>query len=187
MVRRALGVAPASPDLYHVRGELHQARGLEFLEKRRPEHAANEIHAAVKAYGEAIEQAEAKNLLASRAATYFRLGEICYFAHGDVNGARAYWQKVVDLHTPTPEPSEPVTEYRRHTYLKVRLLTWQEWAAAYLRRLEEVEFGPRPQPSPAPGPSGAPRRDEAAPTDPGLAPETVAPPAPGDDPATPAP
>lgn len=148
MADRAIATAPQAPDLHHLRGTIHQAWGLQLLREKRLRAGNDHIHLAVQAYGKAIALAERQGTLSHRASTYFRLGEICYFAHADPDGARSYWQKVLSLHSPEPDLSEPTDLYRKHTYLRVRLQTWQRWAQAYLEQLGKVLASPLPQPGP---------------------------------------
>ncbi|MBN1256909.1 MAG: tetratricopeptide repeat protein [Planctomycetes bacterium] len=148
ITERAIMLSPDDSNLYHIKGEIHQARGLELKEHRQEYESGVEIHTAVISYGKAIELAEQGGAMALRAGTYFRLGEICYFGHGDPDGARLYWQQVLDLHSPIPDLSEPVKDYRQHTKMSVELLTWQGWAKSYLRTLDSVIYGPRPRPAP---------------------------------------
>lgn len=163
----ALRIDPRNPIYIHNRGEVYQAYGLSILESQPDEEklakAREAIHFAIKMYGRAIEEAERTGRLADRAATFFRLGEICYFANQDPVGAREYWLKVLSLHTPTPdldnvmhdqgtpEEARSLELYRTHTERKVLLETWQRWAQAYLHQLNELERSVAPQAALRPG------------------------------------
>lgn len=157
-IMRALKVVPNSPRYINTRGGIYQASGFEIL--RDPSsgdeslaRASDLILFAVKTYGQAINAALKQGKLAECAETYFHLGEICYFANQDPQGARQYWVKVLDLHTPTPEldnvvldrdsPQEKLTRsiYEKNTELWVNLKTWQSWAREYLRQLNRLEQG----------------------------------------------
>lgn len=158
----ALVIDPENPDYLHARGEIYQFRfheiGLPRLTKGPKlglEGATHEVYEdvenAIKYYGKALDIAEKRGTLAERAGTYFRLGEICYYVNFDHVGARMYWRKVMDLHTPTPEldfvvwsqgtPKEAIRkeEYARKTAMRVRLQQWQRWAASYLTQLAQME------------------------------------------------
>lgn len=155
---RALTIEPRDAQYVHNRGEIYQRAGLAKLQDPASSDEdlayANElIHFAIRMYGRALEFAQQEGRLAERAGTYFRLGEICYFANQDMAGARQYWNKVLELHTPTPDldnvmldrgtPDEHRTRqiYRKNTELRLNLETWQNWARAYLRQLNDLERG----------------------------------------------
>ncbi len=178
-VQHAEAADAADPDLYHILGEAHQARGLALLDDGKRTEAAAAVHAAVRAYGKAIARSEAEGSVAVRAATYFRLGEISYLVYGDPDAAAAYWREVLAVHAPEPDltwqhlvapetadAEETLQRYRRHTYLKTRLTDWQAWARAYLRQLDRVAYGPNPHPAPTPDapPPDAPEVATAVPT-----------------------
>ncbi len=162
-VIRALKIVPRDPEYVHNRGEIYQAHGLSILQdpgsgNEALARAHDAVHFAIKCYGMAIEYATRQGKLAERAATYFRLGELCYFANQDPVGARQYWTKVLELHTPTPNLDNVILDkgtdaetrtrliYEKHTELKVQLETWQRWARAYLEQLNELERGVAPRP-----------------------------------------
>ncbi|GHV22305.1 hypothetical protein AGMMS49959_12880 [Planctomycetales bacterium] len=155
---RALNIEPENPRYLNARGTIYQAAGLDIL--RDPSSGdeslarANDlILFAVKTFGAAVDEALRRGSLAERAETYFHLGEICYFANQDPTGARQYWLKVLDLHTPTPDldevmldrgtPQERLTRsvYEKNTELWVNLNTWREWAREYIRQLNDLERG----------------------------------------------
>lgn len=152
---KALELYPTNPVYSHTAGEVMQDKGFWLLRNELGDEdhakAVQSIHFALKFYADAIELSERQGTLGERAATFFRIGEICYFYNKDLAGARRYWEKVLSLHTPTPEldtvihdegtPREQRTReiYQRQTEMKVRLRTWQEWTAAYLRQLDAYE------------------------------------------------
>lgn len=172
---RALTIEPRDAQYVHNRGEIYQQAGLSKLQDPASTDEdlayANElIHFAIRMYGRALEYAQQEGRLAERAATYFRLGEVCYFANQDMAGARQYWNKVLELHTPTPDldnvmldrgtPDEHRTRqiYRKNTELRVNLETWQNWARAYLRQLNDLERGIYPG---APSAGATPQTEHA--------------------------
>lgn len=155
---RALKIAAENPRYLNTRGLIYQAAGLDIL--RDPASSdeslarANDlILFAVKTYGQAVDGALRSGTLAERAETYFHLGEICYFANQDPTGARQYWLKILELHSPSPEldevmldkgtPHERLTQsiYEKNTELWVNLQTWQKWAREFLRQLNDLERG----------------------------------------------
>ncbi len=157
-IMHALKVKPDSPRYINTRGGIYQASGFEIL--RDPSsgdeslaRASDLILFSVKTYGQAIDSALKQGRLAECAETYFHLGEICYFANQDPQGARQYWTKVLDLHSPTPDldnvvldrdtPQEKLTRtiYEKNTELWVNLNTWQSWSREYLRQLNRLEQG----------------------------------------------
>ncbi|MCX7935979.1 MAG: hypothetical protein N3A66_12060, partial [Planctomycetota bacterium] len=98
-IARAIAIDPSNPIYHHNRGEILQAQGLRLLQKALDQEergrARTVIHEAVKCYGRALERAQAEGRLAECAATFFRLGEICYLVNEDPVGARQYWRKVL--------------------------------------------------------------------------------------------
>lgn len=155
---KALKIEPENPRYLNTRGLIYQNAGLDIL--RDPASGdeslarANDlILFAVKTYGAAVDNALRQGTLAERAETYFHLGEICYFANQDPTGARQYWLKVLELHTPTPALDEVMLDqgtaqekltrsiYEKNTELWVNLQTWQRWAREHLRQLNDLERG----------------------------------------------
>lgn len=161
---RALSIEPKSPRYLNTRGSIYQASGFEILQdpasgNESLARANDLILFAVKTYGEAVSAAQRIGRLSDCAETYFHLGEICYFANQDPTGAKQYWLKVLDLHTPTPDldnvmldknsPEESLTRsiYEKNTEMWVSLQTWQMWARSYIQQLNQLERGvaaPRP-------------------------------------------
>lgn len=135
LLQRAILIQPEMSDLHHNLGEVFQAQGLEQLSLNELDAGTATIQEAIKSYGKAIDVAEKQGILATRAASYFRLGEICYYANNDVVGARQYWEQVLRLHSPTPDPSEKPENFWRLTRTRVDLVTWQQWAGQYLNQL----------------------------------------------------
>lgn len=146
MIMRALNIAPERPYLYHNLAEVYHAEGFAKLEIGQYNEGMALVSEAVKQYGKAIEVAEMCGKLPQRAASFFRLGEISYFANSDIEGARAYWTKVLNLHTPTPDLSDSTADYERYTQLKIELETWQGWADQYLRQLNNMRPAAYPDP-----------------------------------------
>lgn len=155
---KALKIEPENPRYLNTRGLIYQSAGMDIL--RDPASGdealarANDLVLfAVKTYGAAVDNALRQGSLAERAETYFHLGEICYFANQDPTGARQYWLKVLDLHTPTPALDEVMLDqgtaqekltrsiYEKNTELWVNLQTWQRWAREHIRQLNELERG----------------------------------------------
>ncbi|MDR2390699.1 MAG: tetratricopeptide repeat protein [Planctomycetota bacterium] len=151
---RARDLAPDRPDLMHLMGETCQAEGMELLSRAdSPEkrmEAKGLIDQAAAWYGLALEKAEADWRLAEQAASFFRLGEICYFVNLDRDGARAYWEKILKLHVPAPNPDlalwtpedrrdRAITRLQHDTARRVSLDTWQNWARGYLKQLDARE------------------------------------------------
>jgi tetratricopeptide (TPR) repeat protein len=147
LLRRAIVIQPKMSDLQHNLGEVHQAQGLEQLSMRQLDAGTVNIQNAIKAYGKAIDIAEQQGILATRAASYFRLGEICYYANNDAAGAQQYWQQVLRLHSPTPTLAEKPENYWRLTRTRVDLVTWQRWARQYIKQLDAMRAQAVPQPS----------------------------------------
>jgi len=159
---RAIEIDPTNPIYHHNRGEILQTQGLRMLQKALDHEERNRaravIHQAVKCYGKALERAQAEGRLAECAATFFRLGEICYLVNEDPVGARQYWRKVLTLHTPTPDldnvihdqntplAKQTLETYRGQTQNRLRLTTWQRWARWYLAQLDAMEKRAREQP-----------------------------------------
>lgn len=155
---KALALVPDSPRYLNTRGAIYQAAGFEILQD--PASAEESLARAndlilfsVKNYGDAIAAAQKEGKLAECAETYFHLGEICYFANQDPTGARQYWIKILDLHSPTPDldniildrdtPQEQLSQsiYEKNTELWVDLKSWQMWAREYLQQLNNLERG----------------------------------------------
>lgn len=155
---KALAIDPSSPRYLNTRGSIYQGAGFEILED--PASAEESLARAndlilfsVKTYGDAVAAAQKKGKLAECAETYFHLGEICYFANQDATGARQYWVKILDLHSPTPDldniildhdtPQEQLSRsiYEKNTELWVDLKSWQMWAREYLQQLNNLERG----------------------------------------------
>ncbi len=154
IVERTRGMAPERIDLMHLMGETYHAEGMTKLsEAKSPDdriQAKEMIDQAVAWYGMALETASEDWRLAEQAPSYYRLGEICYFVNMDKDGARAYWMKILDLHSPTPNadliiwaaPEEKASarrNYQRYTYQRVSLEAWQNWARGYILQMDERE------------------------------------------------
>jgi tetratricopeptide (TPR) repeat protein len=153
-IDQALRIEPQNPIYHHHQGEIFQTHGMFLLQRSLGDqdvaNADELIHLAVKAYGRAIELGQKQGRLAERAASFFRLGEICYYVNRDPFGARNYWEKVLSLHTPTPNLDDimhdqgtesydkTVKIYRRYTEMQVELKTWQGWSEQYIRDLDEM-------------------------------------------------
>lgn len=155
---KALRVSPDEPRYLNTRGGIYQSAGFEILRdpasgEESLARASDLILFAVKTYGQVIDVALRQGRLGECAETYFHLGEICYFANQDPQGARQYWLKVLDLHTPTPDldnvifdqgtPEEKLTRgvYEKNTEMWVNLQTWQSWSREYIRQLNRLESG----------------------------------------------
>lgn len=155
---KALSIEPDSIRYLNTRASIYQSAGFEILRdpasgEESLARANDLILFAVKTYGAAVDVALKQGRLAECAESYFHLGEICYFANQDPRGARQYWVKVLDLHTPTPNldgvifdrdtPQERLTRtiYEKNTELWVDLRTWQSWAKEYLTQLNQLESG----------------------------------------------
>ncbi|MCC8189874.1 MAG: tetratricopeptide repeat protein [Planctomycetes bacterium] len=146
--------APERIDLMHLLGESYHAEGMAVLgAARTPEdrlRAKNLVDQAVEWYGRALDQAGADWRLHEGAPSFYRLGEICYYVNLDRDGARAYWERILELHAPTPNsdlilwspPDRRDQAKRRHqrqVAAKVLLHTWQNWARGYLEQLDARE------------------------------------------------
>ncbi|MHC4885292.1 MAG: tetratricopeptide repeat protein [Planctomycetota bacterium] len=151
LLQRAVLIEPEMSGLHHSLGEILQAQGLEQLSRNELDAGTVSIQEAIKSYGRAIDVAVKQGILATRAASYFRLGEVCYYANNDPAGARQYWEQVLRLHTPTPILGEKPENFWRLTRTRVDLVTWQNWAKQYLNQLNTLAKEATPQPS-----SGAP-------------------------------
>lgn len=155
---KSLAIEPESIRYHNTRAGIYQSAGFEILRdpasgEESLARANDLILFAVKTYGKAVDLGLKQGRLAECAETYFHLGEICYFGNQDPRGARQYWVKVLDLHTPTPEldevifdkdtPQERLTRtiYEKNTELFVDLRTWQSWAREYLTQLNQLEAG----------------------------------------------
>ena len=155
---KALAIVPNSPRYLNTRGAIYQGAGFEILEdpasaEESLARANDLILFAVKCYGDAVAAAQKSGKLAECAETYFHLGEICYFANQDATGARQYWLKILDLHSPTPDldniildqntPQEQLSRsiYEKNTELWVDLKSWQMWAREYIQQLNNLERG----------------------------------------------
>lgn len=154
VLTRARGKAPHRADLMHMMGEVDQAEGMRLLAKAgSPEQkmrAKGLIDSAVQWYGRAIRQAEEDWRLSEMAVTFYRLGEICYYVNMDRDGARAYWARILELHSPTPNRdlmdyspwdnrAREEHRYQRYTHQRVTLDTWQTWARGYIEQLDAFE------------------------------------------------
>jgi tetratricopeptide (TPR) repeat protein len=143
--------APGRIDLMHLMGEACHAEGMALLvsasspEKRLA--AKGLIDRAAEWYGLALAKAEEEWVLSEQAASFYRLGEICYYVNLDGEGARAYWEKILKLHAPapnldlvlwTPEERRDAAWIRlRHdTHRQAALTVWQNWARGYLEQLD---------------------------------------------------
>jgi hypothetical protein len=146
--------APDRIDLIHLMGETFHAEGMDLLGRARTAEERMEakgcIDQAVGWYGKALDAAAKEWRLAEQAASFYRLGEICYYVNLDKDGARAYWEKILSLHVPTPNPdllqwstatnkSFERRRYERNTDQWVTLHTWQNWARGYLKQMDERE------------------------------------------------
>ena len=155
---KSLALVPESPRYINTRGSIYQGAGFEILQdpasaEESLARANDLILFAVKCYGDAVAAAQKQGKLAECAETYFHLGEICYFANQDATGARQYWIKILDLHSPTPDldniildhntPQEDLSRsiYEKNTELWVDLKSWQMWAREYLEQLNNLERG----------------------------------------------
>ncbi len=155
---KSLALVPNSPRYLNTRGAIYQGAGFEILQdpasaEESLARANDLILFAVKSYGDAVAAAQKQGKLAECAETYFHLGEICYFANQDATGARQYWIKVLDLHSPTPDldniildhdtPQEQLSRsiYEKNTELWVNLKSWQMWAREYIEQLNNLERG----------------------------------------------
>lgn len=154
VVQQTRELAPDRIDLFHLMGETHHAEGMTRLgEARTTEErmeAKGHIDQAVAWYGRALDAAAKEWRLAEQAASFYRLGEICYYVNMDRDGARAYWKKILALHSPTPnsdllkwsskkDKTQERRLYERHTYQRVSLETWQNWARGYLVQMDARE------------------------------------------------
>ncbi len=148
MLLRAINIAPERPKLYHNLAEVYQSEGFDLLKIGKYTEGMMQVSKAVKEYGNAIDFAEKSGKLSGRAASFFRLGEISFFANSDIEGAKSYWLKVINLHTPSPDPLDTEQDYQHYTQLKIELNTWQNWALQYLKQLKNREDRLSPQPQP---------------------------------------
>ena len=154
VVEQARGKAPDRIDLLHLMGETFHAEGMDLLGRARTAEerlkAKGSIDQAVAWYGRALDKAAKEWKLAEQAASFYRLGEVCYYVNMDKDGARAYWEKILALHVPTPNPdllqwsttrnkSFERRRYERNTDQWVALHTWQNWARGYLNQMDERE------------------------------------------------
>ena len=155
---KSLALVPDSARYLNTRGAIYQGAGFEILQdpasaEESLARANDLILFAVKCYGDAVAAAQKQGKLAECAETYFHLGEICYFANQDATGARQYWLKILDLHSPTPDldniildhntPQENLSRsiYEKNTELWVDLQSWQMWAREYIEQLNNLERG----------------------------------------------
>ncbi|MDR1612784.1 MAG: tetratricopeptide repeat protein [Planctomycetota bacterium] len=154
VVVKTRGKAPERVDLMHLMGETYHAEAMELLDRAGASDDRREakglIDNAVAWYGKALEAASDEWRLAEQAPSFYRLGEICYYVNLDRDGARAYWRKILDLHTPEPNPdlklwaAPPEWEkaelrYQRYTYMRVTLDAWRNWARGYLEQMDARE------------------------------------------------
>ena len=145
---------PNRIDLMHLMGETYHAEGMALLGEAKSSEdrlkAKGLIDQAVEWYGRALDKAAKDWRLAEQAASFYRLGEVCYYVNMDRDGARAYWKKILELHSPTPNADlvlwTPASErdkakqrYQRYTYQRVSLEAWQNWARGYLEQLDARE------------------------------------------------
>ncbi|MFH0911420.1 MAG: tetratricopeptide repeat protein [Planctomycetota bacterium] len=182
LFKKAISIRPEGAELYHNFGELHQEHGFALLRDLDLNAGMDEVRLAIQCYGKAVELAEAQGRLAARAPSYFRLGEICYYANTDPEGARAYWERVLNLHAPTPDILSTREVYYRDTAQHTRLETWQRWAAQYLKQLDAMLVSGEPRPVPVQGPAPVLGRPlmEAAPRAAEEVPEAEEPASPGE-------
>lgn len=154
IVEQTMDRDPERIDLVHLLGETFHAEG---MDKLRTAHTTEDrmqakalIDQAVGWYGKALEMAADDWRLAERAPTFYRLGEICYYVNLDRDGARAYWEKILKLHEPSPNsdllkwsrsPDKGLERrrYERNTNRWVALQTWQNWVRGYLVQLDARE------------------------------------------------
>ncbi len=154
VVEQTRAKAPDRIDLMHLMGETYQAEGMALLGRAKSSEdrlkAKGLIDQAVAWYGQALDKAAEDWRLSERAPSYYRLGEICYYVNMDRDGARAYWLKILELHSPTPnsdlihwsadkDKAKAMRRYQNYTYQKVSLDTWQKWARGYLEQLDARE------------------------------------------------
>lgn len=154
VVEQTMDKAPGRIDLIHLLGETYHAEGMAKLASAKAAEdrieAKSLIDQAVDWYGKALDNAAEEWKLADRAASFYRLGEICYYVNLDRDGARAYWEKILSLHSPTPNSdlvlwSAPEKRgkarerYRQYTFKRVALEAWQNWARGYLEQLDARE------------------------------------------------
>ncbi|MDR1520780.1 MAG: hypothetical protein LBU23_11680 [Planctomycetota bacterium] len=154
VTEQTLDRAPERADVMHLLGEINHAEGMKLLaaadspEKRL--RAKGLIDQAAAWYGRSLDRAAADWRLAEQAASFFRLGEICYYVNLDRDGARAYWEKILELHAPTPNPDLALwtpeerrgrvkTRLQHDTARWVSLAAWQNWARGYLEQLDARE------------------------------------------------
>ncbi len=154
VVTRTLDMEPENIDLLHLMGETYHAEGMGLLTSAKNAEdrmrAKGLIDRAVEWYGRALEQAARDWRLADQAASFYRLGEICYYVNMDRDGARAYWKRILELHSPTPnsdliawaadkDKAKARERYQRYTHQRVALDTWQNWARGYIEQMDERE------------------------------------------------
>lgn len=154
VVEQARDKAPERIDLMHLLGETYHAEGMARLGEAKTsderQAAKGLIDKATFWYGQALEQAAKDWKLAEQAASFYRLGEICYYVNMDRDGARAYWKKILELHAPAPnydlvlwtpeaERSKALRRHQTQTYRRVSLDAWQNWARGYLEQLDARE------------------------------------------------
>ncbi len=154
VVERTRDKDPDNIDLMHLMGETYHAEGMALLGSAKNAEdrlqAKGMIDKAVEWYGRALEQAAKDWRLAGQAASFYRLGEICYYVNMDRDGARAYWKKILELHSPTPnldlvhwaadkDKDKARNRYQRYTHERVALETWQNWARGYIEQMDERE------------------------------------------------
>ncbi len=147
-------LAPDRIDLYHLMGETFHAEGMDALGRAQSAEdrlrAKGLIDMAVMWYGQALDRAAKEWRLAEQAASFYRLGEVCYYVNMDREGARAYWEKILSLHTPPPnadmilwspegERARERKRQERFTHARVALETWKKWARGYLEQMDARE------------------------------------------------
>ncbi len=154
IVEQTRDIAPDRIDLLHLLGETYHAQGMDLLTRARDSEERMEAKAlidqAVAWYGRTLERAAAEWRLAEQAASFYRLGEVCYYVNLDRDGARAYWEKILKLHIPKPNhdlvkwsskkfKDEERRRLEKNTDQWVALNTWQNWARGYLEQLDARE------------------------------------------------
>jgi len=164
---RARELEPNRADLIHIEAETWHFEGMAKLAKANSASVRAEAQTllarAAELYGRALDAGRREWLLAARAPTYFLLGELCYYVNHDPAGARAYWSRILELHSPTPNIDPPLFPFEneralreRQTSMWVELGTWQTWARGLVMQLDAMErAGIVPV---APEPAGAPWR-----------------------------
>jgi len=147
---RARELEPDRADLIHLEAETYHFEGMMKLANANAASARAEarvlLSRAAELYGRALDAGRREWQLAARAPTFFRLGELCYYVNHDPEGARAYWRRILELHSPTPNSDPPLFPLageralrERQTAMWVELGTWQAWARGLLLQLDAME------------------------------------------------